>query len=149
MDKFPDSEAIANALALVLEAHLRWRTNEPGGVRLNLTGANLRGANMSGAYMRGANMSGAYMVDANMRGATLPVGTVRSPAPQPASEPEAAPAAAERRRIVWFKRYDNPNGTQTLYARDQDGRVWWLVLHADAPDTWTEITPLPTYQEQP
>jgi hypothetical protein len=144
MDPFPDQSAVAAALALVLEAHQRWLDDEPGGVRLDL-----RGANMSGAYMSGAYMTGADMVDANMRGATLPVGTVRSPAPQPASEPEAAPAAAERRRIVWFKRYDNPNGTQTLYARDQDGRVWWLVLHADAPDTWTEITPLPTYQEQP
>lgn len=197
MDSFPDSEAVANALALVLKAHRRWRTNEPGGVRLNLTGACMTGANMSNAnmagasmagasmvgscmtganmsaanmvgacmadvnlsdaYMRNANLSDAYIRDANMvgasmagasmAGATLPHGIVRITAPESEAEPEPAPAPAERRRIEWFKRYDNRNGTQTLYARDQDGRVWWLAPFD--PSTWTEVTPLPTYQEQP
>jgi len=154
MDPFPDSEAVANALALVLEAHRRWLHNELGGVQLDLRNARMRaanmvGADMSNANMRAANMRGAYMANANMRGATLPHGIVRITAPESEAEPEATPAAAERRRIEWFKRYENPNGTQTIYARDQDGRVWWLVLHADAPDTWTEITPLPSYQEKP
>ena len=113
---------------------------------------------MIGAHLAGANMFGAYMANANMRnasiaGAILPNGIVRSAAPQPEPkpepkpEPEAAPAAAERRRIEWFKRYENPNGTQTIYARDQDGRVW--CLFSTAPNTWTEVTPLPTYQEKP
>jgi hypothetical protein len=121
---------------------------------------------MSGANMSGADMSGAYMANANMRnacmiGATLPNSIVRSSAPEPQPEPEPKPepepepkpeavsAAAERRRIEWLKRYENPNGTQTIYARDQDGRAWWLILHPDAPDTWTEVTPLPSYQEKP
>jgi hypothetical protein len=115
----------------------------------NMRAANMRGANLANANMRAANMRGANLANANMRGATLPHGIVRITAPESEAEPEATPAAAERRRIEWFKRYENPNGTQTIYARDQDGRAWWLILHPDAPDTWTEVTPLPSYQEKP
>ncbi len=71
MDPFPASEAVANARALVLQAHRRWLNNEPGGVRLDLRGANMIGAFMRGAYMGDANLAGAYMRDANMTGAFM------------------------------------------------------------------------------
>jgi len=37
-----------------------------------------------------------------------------------------------------------------LDAIDTDGRAWWLILGDDAaPDDWTELEPLPTYEAQP
>ena len=107
MDSFPDSEAVKAALALVLQAHRRWLDNEPGGVRLDLRGANMIGAFMRGAYMGDANLAGAFMGGANLNGAfmggaymgganmrdacmtdaILPNGIVRRIAP--AAEPEA------------------------------------------------------------
>jgi hypothetical protein len=48
------------------------------------------------------------------------------------------------RRFVTLTRTFNPNGSHTLYAIDQFGRAWWLVVGNDeAPGTWTELKPLP------
>ena len=43
----------------VIELHLKWIKNEDGGIRANLSYANLIDANLSGAYLSGANLSGA------------------------------------------------------------------------------------------
>ena len=70
----------------VLEAHGKWLRIQEGGVRANLRGANLRGAdlswanltganlswaNLTGANLSGANLSGAYLIGANLSGADL------------------------------------------------------------------------------
>ena len=49
-----------------LELHQKWICNEPGGIRLEEHGANLRGADLWGADLWGANLWGA-----DLRGADL------------------------------------------------------------------------------
>ena len=63
-------------LQKILEAHKKWINSEDDGVRANLSGAdlrgaNLRGANLSGADLRGANLRGADLREADLRGAYL------------------------------------------------------------------------------
>jgi hypothetical protein len=68
-------------LAVVVEAHGKWRRGEPGGIRAYLAGAYLAGANLAGAYLAGAylaraNLAGAdladaYLARANLAGANL------------------------------------------------------------------------------
>ena len=63
-------------LAEILAAHKLWLNDEEGGVRADLSGANLRGANLSeadlsGADLRGANLSEADLSEANLSGADL------------------------------------------------------------------------------
>ena len=68
-------------LKQVLELHVAWRGNKPGGQRADLSGANLSGAKLSGANLNGANLSGAdlsgadlssaYLSGANLSGANL------------------------------------------------------------------------------
>ena len=70
-------EELKNAL----ELHEKWLSNEPGGVRLDLHGvdlrlsdlsnANLKRANLSGADLSGVNLSEANLSDANLRHANL------------------------------------------------------------------------------
>jgi hypothetical protein len=54
-----------------LELHQKWLNNEPGGVRANLRGADLSGANLSWANLRGADLRGAYLSWANLHRANL------------------------------------------------------------------------------
>ncbi len=56
----------ADELAKILADHKKWRFGEEGGVRANLSGADLCDANLSGA-----NLSGADLCDANLSGANL------------------------------------------------------------------------------
>ena len=59
--------------------------------------------------------------------------------------PESRP-----RRFTSLTRTWTPQGITVLDAIDTDGRAWWLVLGDDAaPDDWTELEPLPTYEAQP
>ena len=63
-------------LKMILDKHRKWLKNEPGGVRANLSGANLSGADLSyadlsGANLRGADLSYADLSGANLRGADL------------------------------------------------------------------------------
>ena len=65
-----------NELKTILDSHVKWMASEEGGIRANLSGANLidadlSGANLRGANLRGANLSGANLSDANLRGANL------------------------------------------------------------------------------
>ena len=65
----------------ILEKHQLWLNTEDGGIRAdlscadlscaNLSGANLRCANLSGANLRCANLSGANLRGANLSGANL------------------------------------------------------------------------------
>jgi hypothetical protein len=60
----------------VLDLHASWLGNREGGVRADLSGANLReadlsGANLSEANLSGANLGGANLREANLRGADL------------------------------------------------------------------------------
>ena len=58
-------------LAEILAAHKLWLNNEEGGVRANLSKADLRGANLSGANLSGAALRGADLRGANLSGADL------------------------------------------------------------------------------
>ena len=58
-------------LAEILAAHKLWLNNEEGGVKANLSGADLRKADLSEANLSGANLSGADLSEANLRGANL------------------------------------------------------------------------------
>ena len=58
-------------LKQVLELHVAWLGNKPGGQRANLSGADLHNANLSGAYLRGANLRNANLSGADLRNANL------------------------------------------------------------------------------
>ena len=63
-------------LANILELHLKWLRSEKGGVRADLSDAdlsraNLRGADLSRANLRGADLSDANLSDANLSRADL------------------------------------------------------------------------------
>jgi hypothetical protein len=55
----------------VLRLHKLWLADDPAGVRANLRGANLRGADLSWANLRGADLSWANLREANLSGADL------------------------------------------------------------------------------
>ena len=55
----------------ILKKHKKWLAGEDGGVRADLSGADLFGANLSGADLSGADLFGANLRDANLRGADL------------------------------------------------------------------------------
>ena len=55
----------------VLEKHLKWIKDEPGGERADLSGADLSGADLSGANLYGADLSGANLSGANLSRANL------------------------------------------------------------------------------
>lgn len=47
-------------------------------------------------------------------------------------------------RFTSLTRTVNPDGSHTLDAIDDQGRAWWLIVGNDeAPDSWTELQPLP------
>jgi hypothetical protein len=54
-------------LAEIIEKHRKWRFDEEGGERANLSGANLSDAYLRGANLRGADLSGADLSDASLR----------------------------------------------------------------------------------
>ena len=58
-------------LKIVLEKHALWLRNEPNGIRANLYGADLRGADLYGADLYGADLRGANLYCADLRGANL------------------------------------------------------------------------------
>jgi hypothetical protein len=57
------------------------------------------------------------------------------------------------RRFASISRTVHADGdVQTIDAIDQDGRAWWMILDlgdTDYEPEWAELTPLPTYEEQP
>ena len=55
----------------ILHLHNMWLCGNDGGVRANLSGANLRDADLSGADLRRANLSWANLSGANLRRADL------------------------------------------------------------------------------
>ena len=55
----------------VLDLHRKWSNCEKGGVKADLCGANLRGADLCGADLCGANLRGADLCGANLLGANL------------------------------------------------------------------------------
>jgi uncharacterized protein YjbI with pentapeptide repeats len=60
----------------ILRKHMLWRVNKEGGVRADLSGANLRDANMYEAELRDANLckadlAGAILVSADLYGANM------------------------------------------------------------------------------
>ena len=66
----------AEELKTILELHLKWLRNEEGGIRANLSGADLRDADLSGAdlscaYLSGADLSCACLSGADLRDAYL------------------------------------------------------------------------------
>lgn len=63
----PTPEALAAALA----AHAAWLRGEPGGVRLDLRGADLTDVNLEGANLMRADLAGANLQGATLEGANL------------------------------------------------------------------------------
>jgi hypothetical protein len=66
-----DPEEYARAKTLILRAHEIWLDNNHQGIPLDLSGANLRGANFAKAYMYGANLAKATLIHANMSSTNL------------------------------------------------------------------------------
>ena len=69
-------------LKIVLEKHALWLRNDPNGIRANLRGANLYGADLSEANLYRADLSeanlyGANLSEANLRGANLSEANLR------------------------------------------------------------------------
>jgi hypothetical protein len=58
-------------LAEILAAHKLWLNDEEGGVKADLSGADLREADLSGADLREADLSGADLREADLSGADL------------------------------------------------------------------------------
>ncbi len=58
-------------LAAVLKIHADWIAGRVGGIRANLSNANLSGADLSRANLSNANLSGANLIRANLSGAYL------------------------------------------------------------------------------
>ena len=58
-------------IRIVLEKHEKWLNNELGGIRADLSGADLRGANLYGANLIRADLSGADLYEADLSGADL------------------------------------------------------------------------------
>ena len=58
-------------LKTILDLHIKWMRNEPGGARADLSGADLSGANISGANLSRANISRANISRANLSRANL------------------------------------------------------------------------------
>ena len=55
----------------ILDKHLKWLRDEPGGSRADLSGAYLRGADLRDANLRDANLRGANLSCADLSGADL------------------------------------------------------------------------------
>ena len=60
-------------LNVVLQKHKDWLTNNDGGERANLSGADLRGADLRGANLSNANLSDADLRSANLDYSCLPL----------------------------------------------------------------------------
>jgi len=58
-------------LKKILENHRKWLNREPGGIRVDLSKANLEGANLEGANLNGACLVRANLVRADLEGAIL------------------------------------------------------------------------------
>lgn len=58
-------------LAVIIENHGKWLRDEAGGVRADLSGADLSGADLRGADLRGADLRGANLSSADLGGANL------------------------------------------------------------------------------
>jgi len=58
-------------IAAILEKHAKWLSDEVGGERADLRGADLRGADLRGANLEGADLRGANLEGADLRGANL------------------------------------------------------------------------------
>ena len=65
-------------LQAIFSKHKAWLTDEDGGERADLRGADLRGADLSSANLRGANLSSADLSSANLRSADLSSANLRS-----------------------------------------------------------------------
>ena len=55
----------------ILIKHASWLNSKKGGVKANLLGLNLRGADLSCANLRGLNLSCANLKDADLIGAKV------------------------------------------------------------------------------
>jgi len=69
---------IAEELKEILELHNKWLNNEDGGVRADLSYANLRSADLSYANLRSANLSYANLRSADLSYADLSYANLRS-----------------------------------------------------------------------
>src|SRR5208282_210615 len=58
-------------LKQILEVHAKWVRGETGGIKADLSGANLRSADLRGADLRGANLRSADLYGADLRSADL------------------------------------------------------------------------------
>lgn len=61
----------ATKLKRILEKHRKWLNGKEGGVRADLSGADLRWVDLSEKCLSCANLSGANLCDANLRGTNL------------------------------------------------------------------------------
>ena len=94
-------------LTEALRLHALYLAGDPGGIRANLTGANLQGANLRDANLHGANLQdanlrGAYLQGANLHGANMPDGrTYEQWQADPLAGLCAEPEARNRAIAAW------------------------------------------------
>ena len=99
-------------LAATLEAHRKWTNGKPEGVRANLSGANLSGADLRDAYLSDANLRGAYLIGADLSDAYLRGADLRDAYLSDANLSDA-----------------NLAGTCVELLLDNDGRGYQVVAH--------------------
>ena len=116
-------------LKVVLEKHSLWLINDPYGVRADLHGADLRGADLyiarlmdsdlSKADLRGANLCGANLVEAELHGADLSGANIFVAELYGAKNLDCPLACPEKGSFIGFKKV-------------RDGYIVELEIPADA-----------------
>ena len=120
----------AEQLKNILDLHQKWLNNEYGGVRVDLRGANLCGANLRGANLCGANLRGANLRETDLRGA---VGNMRHIKSLQAEKYTIAYTATilqigcKRHTIEEWQEFDD----KTISKMDTGALEWW--------NKWKEI----------
>ncbi len=114
-------------LAEILAAHKLWLNDEEGGVRANLSGADLRGADLSEADLRWADLSEADLRWANFRGANL-------------SEANLSWANLSEANLSGAKELlPAVNFIDAHFERVADGYIAYKTFNSEyaAPESWT------------
>ena len=134
-------------LAEILAAHKLWLNDEEGGVRADLSGANLSEADLSGANLSGANLSEADLSGANLSEADLSGANLSGADLSGANLSEADLSEADLR---WANlRWANLSGAKELlsavnfvdahFERVTDGYIAYKTFNSEyaAPASWT------------
>ena len=134
-------------LAEILAAHKLWLNGEEGGVRANLSKADLSCANLSGANLRcadlsGANLSGANLSKADLSCANLSWADLRCADLSGAnlSGAKLSGANLSKANLSWAKELLSAvNFIDAHFERVADGYIAYKTFNSEyaAPESWT------------